>query len=163
MSTSSKAYRDEDAARRDIAALRATGVPGRDIRLLTGRALQDTRREPVGGFAGPVAPSAPVGSFGGTVLQRRHGTGSFAGDPDRQRQGSFGDVDRVVVVSHQGDRERSRVTGLRGARRLLRGTDLDDHAVERAMNEVRAGHSLVVIDVTEIAPSDARAPLAHAA
>lgn len=159
MITSSQVYCDEDAARRDIAVLRATSVPGRDIRLLTGRALHDIRREPVGGFAGPVAPNAPVGSYGGAVLQRRQGTGSFAGDPDQQRQGSFGDVDRVVVVSYQGNRERSRVTGLQGARR----TDLDGHAVERAIDGLRAGHSLVVIVVAEIAPGDARAPLAHAA
>ena len=44
-----------------------------------------------------------LGTYGGRAVQRREGAGSFAGDPDQQRQGSFADTDRVVIVtSHQG-------------------------------------------------------------
>jgi len=64
-----KTYPTELAARRAVEALRATGVPVRDIRLLAGTAPRDIRREPVGGFAGPVggfagpvAPDAPIGT-----------------------------------------------------------------------------------------------------
>jgi hypothetical protein len=120
MTTLTKTYPTELAARRAVEALRTTGVPERDIRLLAGTAPRDIRQEPVGGFAGPVAPDASIGTYGGRVLQRRQGSGGFAGDPDQQRQGAFADTDRVVIVTHKGDAERARITGLRGARRQSR-------------------------------------------
>jgi hypothetical protein len=54
----------------------------------------DIRREVVGGYAGPVGPNAPTRTYANRVLLRRQGTGSYAGDPDLQRQGSYADVDR---------------------------------------------------------------------
>lgn len=69
----------------------ARALPRRAIR--PGPALQDVRREPVGNFAGCVAPDGPVGSFGDVPHRRSRATGAFAGDPDRRRQGSFGDHD----------------------------------------------------------------------
>jgi len=75
-----------------------SGAPADGFRLLAGSPLRDVRREPVGGFAGPVGPDDPVGTFAGRVVLRRQGAGGFAGDPDRQRQGSFADRDRVVIV-----------------------------------------------------------------
>src|SRR5262245_15317922 len=108
-------YATEIAARRAVEALRAAGAAERDIRLLVGSAPRDVRSQPVGGFAGPVAPAAPVGTYGGGVVERRSGAGGFAGDPARQRQGSFADSDRVVIVTYKGGAERTRITGLRGA------------------------------------------------
>jgi hypothetical protein len=58
-----------------------------------GGTLPDVRREPVGNFVGRVGLSDPVGSFGNVPRLRRRGAGAFAGDPDRQRQGSFSDHD----------------------------------------------------------------------
>ena len=52
MTTLTKTYATEVAARRAVEALRATGVAERDIRLLVGSAPRDIRQEPVGGFAG---------------------------------------------------------------------------------------------------------------
>jgi hypothetical protein len=124
-----------------------------------GCAPRDIRREPVGGFAGSVAPDAPVGTYGGRVLQRRQGAGSFAGDPDQQRQGSFADTDRVVIVTYKGDAERGRITGLRGARRLLRRAALDDDAVDRAVLELHQGHATLLVDLGEIDASQADARL----
>jgi hypothetical protein len=95
MTTLSKTYPTKTGARRAIEALRATGVPARDIRPLTGRRLGDVRREPVGGFAGPVGPDAPVGTYGDRHVLRRQGAGSFGGDPAPPAQGSFADTDRV--------------------------------------------------------------------
>src|SRR4051794_6421069 len=132
MTTLSKTYLTNVAARRAVRALQATGVPARDIRLLTGSRLGDIRREPVGGFARPVGPNAPVGTYGNGQVLRRQGAGGFAGDPDHQRQGSFADTDRVVIITYRDDGERTRVTGLRGARRLLRRAALDDPTVDRA-------------------------------
>jgi hypothetical protein len=159
MTTLTKTYPTELAARRAVAALRATGVPERDIRLLAGTAPRDIRHEPVGGFAGPVAPDAPVGTYGGRVVQRRQGAGSFAGDPDQQRQGSFADTDRVVIVTHKGDAERARITGLRGARRLLRRAALNHDAVDRAVGELHQGHAILLVDLREIDASEADARL----
>jgi hypothetical protein len=159
MTTLSETYPTESGARRAIEALRATGVPAHDIRLLTGRRLSDVRREPVGGFAGPVAPDAPVGTYGNRPVLRRQGAGSFAGDPDHQRQGSFADTDRVVIFTYSGSAERARVTGLRGARRLLSRAALDDDTIDRAVGELDRGHAIVLVDLREITASDARAHL----
>jgi hypothetical protein len=82
MTTLTKTYPTEVAACRAVEALRATGAAERDISLLAGSAPRDIRREPVGGFAGPAGPDAQVGTYGGRVVQRRQGAGSFAGDPD---------------------------------------------------------------------------------
>jgi hypothetical protein len=166
MTIFTRTYATELAARRAVEALLATGVAEPDIRLLVGSAPRDIRREPVGGFAGPVAPDAPIGTYGGQVLQRRQGTGSFAGHPDQQRQGSIGNADRVVIVAYEGDTERARITGLRGAQRLLRGAALHDDAGDRAVTELHQGHAILLVDLHESATSEADArleKLAHAA
>jgi hypothetical protein len=150
MTTHCKTFSAEAAARRAVAALRATGVPARDLRVLIGTRLGDTRQEPVGGYAGPFGHAAPAGTFGGGVVRRRQGAGGFAGDPDQQRQGSFADVDRVVIVIYDDAAERARVTGLRGVRRLLRQAALGDDAVARAVNELHTGRALVLVDLREI-------------
>jgi hypothetical protein len=168
MTTLSKTYRNEDAARGAVETLRAASVPPREIRLLTSRPLADIRREPVGGFAGAVAPNAPVGNFAGRTGRRSDhagsfATGSFAGDAHQLRQGSFGDVERVTIVSYKRDAERSRVTGYRGIRLLLRRAALDDAAVERAVEELHKGRTVVLVDVPEIASVEAEAQLEETA
>jgi hypothetical protein len=159
MTTLSETYSTETEARRATEALRAAGVSARDIRLLTGTRVRDVRREPVGGFAGPVAPGAPVGTYGDRQVVRRQGAGGFAGDPDHQRQGSFADTDRVVIITYKRDAERARVTGLRGARRLLGRAALDDDTIDRAVKELHMGHAVVLVEVSEIVPSETRAQL----
>ena len=164
MATLSKTYPSEDAARRAVRALRAAGVPPRDIRLLTSRPPHDIRREPVGGFAGPIGTNAPIGSYASVPRRRGQGVGSFAtgslaGDPDRQRHGSFADGERVAIVICKDDGEHSRVTGYRAVRQLLRRAALDHDAVDRALKELHIGHAVVLVDVAEIAPSEVRAHL----
>jgi nucleotide-binding universal stress UspA family protein len=61
--------------------------------LVTGRRLNDVRRQPAGSFAGALPPNAPVGTFANARRRRDQGTGSFFGNADHQRQGSFGDTD----------------------------------------------------------------------
>ena len=97
-----------------------SGVPAQDSLLLIGSPLRDIRHELVGGFAGPIAPDNAVGTYGGTTLLRHQAAGGFAGSRDDQRQGSFADTDRVLIVTHDGEAERVRITGHRGVRRLLR-------------------------------------------
>jgi hypothetical protein len=141
-----RTYPDETAARRAVEALRATGAAD-GMRLLTGRGPGDVRREPVGGFAGPIAPDAPAGTFAGRTVPRHVAGGGFAGDPSGRRQGSFGDSDRIVIVTFDAGRERARVTGLRGARRLLSRAGLADDAVNRAVRELHSGRAVVLADV----------------
>jgi hypothetical protein len=138
------------AARRAVDALRATGVPERDIRLLTGREPHDVRREPVGGFAAPVMPDVPVATFGDGAVLRRQGPGGFAGDPDQQRQGSFADTDRVSIITYHDTAERARVTGVGAVRRLLRRAALDAETVQRVVNELDLGHAVVLIDLGDV-------------
>jgi hypothetical protein len=163
-----RAYPSEEAAHQAVETLRAAGVPPRRIRLLTSRPLRDGRRELRGGFAGPVAPHAPVGTFAGPVHRRNlhigsFATGSFTGDPGRQREGSFGDADRVVIATHDGAGGRSRVTGRAGVRRLLRRAALDDDAVELALTELEIGHAVVLVDAAGIAPGEGEARLEQVA
>ena len=163
MTTLTKTYPTEIAARRAVEALRATGIPEQDIRMLAGSAPRDIRRQPVGGFAGPVAPDAPVGTYGGQAVERRRGTGGFAGDPDRQRQGSFADTDRVVIVTYKGDAERARITGLRGARRLLGRAALDDDTIDRTVGELHQGRAILLVDLHDLAAGEADTRLAQLA
>lgn len=128
---------DKTTARQSVAPLGDEGLPERDIQMIAGRRLGDVREEPVGGFAGPVSPDASVGSFGNVVRKRREGTGTFYGDSDRQRQGSFADADRLVMVTKAGGTERSRVTGDRGVRRLLREADVGGGAAEPRDGQAR--------------------------
>jgi hypothetical protein len=159
-----KSYPSEEGAREAVETLRVAGVPPRHIRLLVGHPLRDLRREPRGGFAGPVGPDAPVGTYAGQV-HRRHlrigsfATGSLARTPDRPREGSFADAERVVIVNYKDDAARSRVTGHRGVRRLLRRAALDDDAVDRAVKDLHDGHAVVLVDGADVASSDARAQL----
>jgi hypothetical protein len=167
MAAVSKTYPNESAARRAVEALRAAGVPPRHIRLLTGTRPHDLRREPRGGFGGPVGPDAPVGSYAGVARRRSQATGSFAtgsltGDPDRQRKGSFADVERVVIVIYTDSAAHSRVTGYRGVRQILRRAAIDDDAVDRTVKDLHIGHAVVLVDLAEVAPSDARAHLEQA-
>jgi hypothetical protein len=159
-----KTYPSEASARQAVETLQAAGVPPGHIRLLTSRPLRDARRESRGGFGGPVGPDAPVGTYAGRVQRRdlrigSFATGSFTGDPAGQREGSFGDVERIVIVSHENEAERSRVSGRAGVRRLLRQAALDESAVDRTVRELGGGRSVVLVDLAELASSDARAQL----
>jgi hypothetical protein len=167
MATLWNTYSTEVLARDAADELRAAGVPARDIRVLTGPLLRDLRREPAPGFAGPVGPNAPEGSFApGVRLPRRHDTGNFASRPGRQREGCFADTDRELIAIYRDGAERSHVVGDLGLRQHLRQAALDDVATERVIAELHEGRAAVLAEVAEIAPSEAQSRLekfAHAA
>jgi hypothetical protein len=94
MITARKAHSSTASASHAVKEPRRGRLAGPDIRLVTGRAMHDIRREPVGTFAGAAGPNAPVGTFAGIRRLRRQGSGTFAGDADAQRQGTFADADR---------------------------------------------------------------------
>jgi hypothetical protein len=154
MAALTKTYPTEAGARQAVETLRAAGVLPRHIRLLTSRPLRDARREARGGFAGPVGPDAPVGTYAGQVHRRHLRIGSFAtgsstGDRDRRR-GSFADVERVVILTYEDDPVRARVTDHRGVRQLLRRAALDNDAVDRAVKDLHDGHTVVLVDGADV-------------
>jgi len=156
MATLCRAYPSEAAARRAIEDLRDRGLPPQGAQLITGGPLHDLRREPVGEFLGRADPDAPVRTFGNTTLQRWHPPGTFAGDPDRQRAGSFADVDSHVVIQHDpSGREHARVAGLDSLEALFSAAGLDEESTERALDELSAGSSLVLVQITEMGPAEA--------
>ena len=164
--TACETYSSEVAARRAMRALTAVGVPEADVRLLVGRPVRDIREEVVGGFAGALDPRAPVGTYMGAPCRRRQGAGSFAGDPDRQRQGSFADADTDAIATVEDGAGRSHPASRAIVRRLLWRSALAGGAADRVIDELRAGHAVVLVNAVEIAASDARArleELAHAA
>jgi nucleotide-binding universal stress UspA family protein len=164
--TACETYSSEVAARRAVRALTAVGVPEGDVRLLVGRPVRDIREEVVGGFAGALDPRAPVGTYMGAPCRRRQGAGSFAGDPDRQRQGSFADADTDAIATVEDGAGRSHPASRAIVRRLLWRSALAGGAADRVIDELRAGHAVVLVNAVEIAASDARArleELAHAA
>ena len=152
MSTLCKTYSDEREARAAVERLLASGAPRRGIRLLAGSRLHDVRDERVGTFAGAIAPDAPVGRFAGLPRRRCQGTGSFAGDPDRQRKGSFADVDRDLIVTFGRGDEHRRVATHRELTRLLSAVALEGEPAGHLVDELHDGHRLVVAEVEQTAP-----------
>jgi hypothetical protein len=163
MATLCSTYISASVARNGVEALRAAGIPGGDIRLLIGHPPRDIRREWVGGFAGPVAPDAPVGTYENVRRLRRQGNGTFAGDADDQRQGSFADTDRDLIVTYDHEAAHARVVGDHGLRRLLRDAELDDDAIDRVVDDLHTGHAVVLAEIADITRSDARERLEHIA
>jgi hypothetical protein len=64
-----------------------------------------------------------------------------------------------VIVTSMRDAEHARITGLRGARRLLHRAALDHDAVDRAVAELHQGRAILLVDLREIAASEAHARL----
>src|SRR3954470_21296754 len=156
MATLCSAYPSEAAARRAIDGLRAAGLPPQGAQLITGAALHDLRVEPVGEFAGRAAPDDPVRTFANTTVRRWRPGGSFAGDPDRQREGSFADVDGAMVIERDpSGHEHAHVVAVRELAARFASAGRPPAAVEAALRDLRAGSSLVVAQVAEIGPDDA--------
>jgi hypothetical protein len=159
MTTLWKTYADDHAARRTVTGLIAAGVPARDVMILTGTGRHDVRNEPVGEYGCQAAPDDPVGTFGNVHLLRRQGRGAFAGDPDRQRQGSFADTDRDMIITYERGGEHCRVAGDEAVRELLRDAELGDQDVNRILADLAAGYPVIVAEIADIAPADVRARL----
>ena len=156
-------YPDEALARHAVHALSAAGVPPHDILLLTGPRIHDIRDETVGGFAAGVEPTSPVGTYAGPARLRRRGAGGFAGDPDQQRQGSFGDADVDATVSCVDGAGKVRVADDVGLRQLLRDAALPETAADRMIGELRTGHAVMLVRTGEITAIDAQQWLKQAA
>jgi nucleotide-binding universal stress UspA family protein len=133
-----RSFVDEPTARHAAEGLRGNAVAC----LVTGRRLTDIRKQPVGSFAGVVLPHAAVGTFADVRRRRAQGTGSFFGNADDQRQGSFGDTDGDVVTRYQGGALRSRVIARHEAQHLLQRACVGDEDMDRAVVDLDLGYTV---------------------
>ena len=91
----------------------------------------------------PGEPEEPVGSFDDEPHERREGTGTFAGEPERK--GSFADAARAESSYPHGV-ERMHAIGHTSVERLLRGAGLDEATAERHLEELHSGRVLVIVE-----------------
>jgi hypothetical protein len=147
MSVICRSYTSEPEARGAVEALMAAGVPGSGIRVVMGEPERDARTEPQGSFGNTAEDAGAREDFANREHPPEAGRGTYAGDADAQRRGSFGDIDRETVTSYPGGVERSMVTGHRELRRLLLDAGLDEKAADRDVSALHEGRVLVVADV----------------
>jgi hypothetical protein len=144
MATLCKTYPTPEAAREAVEQLQSAGVPAHDIRLLIGGVLHDIRREPVGGFAGPVTPETRVGNYGNARRLRRQGRGAYAGDPDAQRMGSFADADRDLIETADGHCHAADDDAVRS---LLEAAAITGQAADDVVDSLHSGRAIVLTDI----------------
>jgi hypothetical protein len=149
-----RAYRTVEEARAAIDRLLAAGRADDEIRVLSGSAPHDHAADPVGRFAGGASSEAPVGTFAGGERATADPKGSFAGDPALRRRGGFGDLDRDVIATYDGDVRHVRVASHGDLHGLLVDAGLD---AETAHADVRALHDgrVVVLVRTDGSAEDA--------
>jgi hypothetical protein len=153
-----KPYTTAAEADQAAADLLAAGVPGSDVRLLMGAEIHDARREARGRFAGSVAPEERVGAYGGAGPERSALRGSFAGASDGA-EGTFGNAERDVVVTHHDGEEQSRVAGHARLKALLMEAGLDEATAEADVRAIHEGRVVVLVDVGALAEDELRVVL----
>jgi hypothetical protein len=146
MATLHRAYTSADEAEHAIERLRAAGVPTIRIQLIMGRTVEDARDAPIGTFAGTTTADAQtVGSYANVAHSSRWATGTFAGDPDKQRRGAFSDIDRDTVTTHESGVKRTRIASHHRLTRILVDAGLDPAAAAADVDALHAGRVLVLV------------------
>jgi hypothetical protein len=153
-----KSYASHEEARRAVEAALGAGIAGDGIRVLMGDTGHDARTEAEGEFAGSTAPGDVVGDFE-AGHPRDEAAGGFAGAPETQREGSFGDADRETVTSYPGGGEHVHVVGHRQVHRVLRDAGLDETTAQRDADALHQGRILVLADVGDRDPGEVGAAL----
>ena len=145
MATVYRAYTSTHDAENAIERLLSAGAPAIRIELIMGRAVKDARDAPIGTFAGTTTADAlTVGSYANIAHSGRDATGTFAGDPDRQRRGSFSDADRDTVTTYRPGVKRTRIATHRTLEKLLVGAGLDEATATANVRALHAGRVLVL-------------------
>ena len=146
MTTHYRAYTSTHEAEDAIERLLAAGVPETGIQLIMGVAIKDARDAPIGTWAGTTTADAlTVGSYANVAHSGREATGTFAGDPDKQRRGSFGDTDRDTVTTYQSGGKRTRIKSHHGLERILVDAGLDRATAAANVGALHAGRVLVLV------------------
>ena len=142
-------YPTAEEARTAAEALIAQGTPADELRVLIGTPTRDVRMETVGGFGGPVAADARVGSFGGPGTELGEERGSFEGDRSKRRRGSFADSEHDEVVTFEGGDEQERIVDRNVLTKLLEQVSDDEEHAEKLVQGLHDGtHSVLLIGVT---------------
>ena len=111
-----------------------------------GHAIEDARDAPIGTFAGTTTADAQtVGSYGNIARSGRGAMGTFAGDPDKQRRGSFGDIDRDTVTTYQSGVKGTRIASHHRLKKLLVDAGLDQATAGADVDALHAGRVLVLV------------------
>jgi hypothetical protein len=146
MATLHRAYTSTHEAENAFERLLSAGVSPIRIQLIMGNAIEDARDAPIGTFAGTTTADAQtVGSFADIANSGRDATGSFAGDPDRQRRGSFGDTDRDTVTTYESGVKRTRIASHHRLRNILVDAGLDEAAAAAEVGALHEGRVLVLV------------------
>jgi hypothetical protein len=146
MTTLYRAYASTHDAENALERLLAAGVPAIRIELIMGRAVKDARDAPIGTFAGTTTADAlTVGSYANIAHSGRDAIGTFAGDPDSQRRGAFGDADRDTVTTYQSGVKRTRIASHRTLEKLLVDAGLDQASATDSVRALHAGRVLVLV------------------
>jgi len=158
-----RAYESTYDAEGAIERLIAGGVPATEIELIAGEPIRDWREAPIGTFAGTTTADAlTVGSYAGIQHSGRKAMGTFAGDPDTQRRGSFGDADRDTVTTYRAGVRRTRIASRHQVEQLLVAAGLDRATAQANVRALHAGRALVLIQ-DELSPAALQPPLRAAA
>jgi hypothetical protein len=142
-----RSYESHAEARAAVNAVLGAGIAGGGVRVLMGEPARDAHAGPVGEFAGPTEPDAPVGSFGDQTHPQAAPAGAFAGG--EQRGGSFADADRELLTSYPDGVEKLQVAGHRAIKQLLTDAGLDERTAERDVDALHEGRILVLVEVAE--------------
>jgi hypothetical protein len=161
MATLCKTFPTTEAALYAAEALSTAGVPTRDIGVLTGNRDHDVRTERVGGFGGPIDPDAPFGKYAGPPWLRWRAAGGFIAHPDDQRQGSFGDVDRILSLRRQDGDQHVQAIDDHSARRLLTGAHVPDDVARPMMRHLHEGDAIIFVQLTHVDLGTAEALIGH--
>jgi hypothetical protein len=146
MVTLCRAYASTHDAESAVQRLLSSDAPGIHIELIMGHAVEDARCAPIGTFAGTTTPeSETVGSFGDRGRSGREASGTFAGDPDGQRRGAFGDADRDTVSDYGARVTRTRIASHHGLEKLLVAAGLDRPTARANVRALHAGRVLVLV------------------
>ena len=146
MATLCRAYTSPHDAENAIGRLLSAGVPAVRIELIMGHAVEDTRDAPIGTFAGTTTADAlTVGSYANVAHSGREATGTFAGDPDKQRRGSFGDTDRDNLTTYRPGVTRTRIASHHRLEKLLVDAGLDQAIAAANVDALHAGRVLVLV------------------
>jgi len=153
MATIYRAYESTYDAEDAIERLVAAGVPASGIQLIAGEPIKDSRVAPIGTFAGTTTADAlTVRSYANIRHSGREATGTFAGDPDTRRHGSFGDVDRDTVTTYRAGVRRTRIASHHRIERILVDAGLDQASATAHIKALHAGRVLVLVQ-DELSPA----------